>query len=194
MIGKACLAGALALVLNPVEQAQLPAPTFIANDYIERISCAEGSGTGFKLASGQWVSVWHVVKLTGCQIDGLPILVLEHDERGDFAIFTIPGDNRRGGFEVDCAGFKDRQWYHAQGHALGLPVIRSIPIMAAHVLSHLGENRGWAVLAYNNVIPGQSGGPVVNQDGEATGTVNAYHLIWPISYSRALKDTSLCSS
>jgi hypothetical protein len=200
MIGKSLLAGALALV--PISsQATLPPPTFIATDFIEKISCLaltdEGlktvSGTGFKLADGRWVSVNHVTKNIACTVDGLPITVTHSDELGDFSTFTVPGDNRGGGFEIDCAGYQEGQWYHAQGFARGLSPITSLPVMFSKLMQLSGMNRGWAVLIYNAVIPGQSGGPMVSREGRAVGTNNAYNPFYPVSFSRQLKDTIICS-
>ena len=42
------------------------------------------------------------------------------------------------------------------------------------------------------VIPGMSGGPILNSRGEVVGVVNRYTREMPLSYSRALKDTSVC--
>ena len=193
MIAKACLAGALALV--PItSQAQLPPPTFVTNPYIERVDCLEGRGSAFKLDTGQWVSVNHVTRLTGCTIDGLPIKVTYADPVGDFSTFELPGDNRRGGLHADCSGYHDKQWVHATGHARGLPILQSLPVMYSRLVQYAGINRGWSVLIYNAVIPGQSGGPVLNQRGEVVGTVNAYNPFYPVSFSRALKDTILCQT
>jgi hypothetical protein len=187
---KACLAGVLSLALCPSSQAQ---STFTHNPYIERINCDEGSGTGFKLSTGQWVSVHHVTSLSNCRVDGILIFVTHSDPLGDFSTFIVPGDNRRGGIKPDCSGFQDRQWYFGQGHAGGLPILTSVPVMFAQVLNDFSHPRGWKVLAYNRYIKGQSGGPALNVRGEATGTVNALGIDYRISFSRALQDTIICS-
>ena len=189
---KACIAGAMALALLPCEATAQATTSFVTNPYIEKISCLEGSGTGFKLETGQWVSVNHVTRLTNCTIDGLPIVVTHVDEARDFSTFTIPGDRRAGGLKADCGGYQDRQWYHGQGHAGGLPVITSVPVMYSKVLNEGPTPKGWAVLVYNRFIPGQSGGPSFNNQGAVTGTVNAYSPIFLLSFSTALKDTVIC--
>lgn len=191
MIVKACVAGVLALAFGPVT----PVSTFVENPYIEKISCAEGSGTGFKIAGGRWISVAHVASLTACKVDGLPIKVTYLDGMGDFAMFEVPGDHRKGGLKVDCSGFHDREWYHGQGHAGGWPVIESVPIMYSQLVTDgADEEHGWAILIYNRVIPGQSGGPVLNNRGEVTGTVNALGIYQVISFSKPLRDTPACQS
>lgn len=193
MIGKLAFAGALALA--PIQSnAGLPPPTFVTNPYIERVDCLEGRGTAFKLDTGLWVSVNHVTKLTACSVDGLPIKVTYSDPVGDFSTFDLPGDNRAGGLHADCSGYRDGQWYHATGHARGLPVLQSLPVMFSKLVQWAGANRGWSVLVYNAVIPGQSGGPMLNSYGNAVGTVNAFNPFYPVSFSRALRDTIICQS
>lgn len=186
---KSLLAGALALALSPTSQAQT---TYVANPYIEKINCDEGSGTGFKLSTGVWVSVAHVTTLSNCRVDGIPIFVTHSDPLGDFSTFIVPGDYRKGGIKPDCDGFQERQWYFGTGHAGGLPILTSIPVMFAQVLNDVPHPRGWKVLAYNRYIKGQSGGPALNVRGEATGTVNALGIDYRISFSRQLRDTIVC--
>ena len=192
MFVKSLLAGALALALPLQSNAGLPPPTFVTNPYIERVDCLEGKGTAFRLDTGTWVSVNHVTRLTGCTVDGLPIKVTYADPIGDFSTFDLPGDKRRGGLHADCSGYQDGKWYHATGHAKGEPILTSLPVMYSKFMQMAGLNRGWSVLVYNAVIPGQSGGPMLSGSGAVAGTNNAYNPFYPISFSRALKDTIIC--
>lgn len=193
MFVKSLLAGAMALVLNPSEQA-LTGHTFTHHPFVEKIKCAEGSGTGFKIADGRWVTVAHVATLSECKIDGLPITVRYIDGHGDFAVIDVPGDFRRGGIEVNCGGFHNGVYYWGLGHARGDPFPEIVPIRHSDYLTQVaGGNRGWAVF-YGEmaVIPGMSGGPVLDQTGRVVGTVNAYNPLWPISFSRPLSETVIC--
>lgn len=188
-------AGLLSLALNTSQQIQTQPATFVQSAYIEKIDCEEGSGTGFKLADGRWVTARHVSKLTNCLVDGLPILVTYSDDWGDISTFVVPGDKRKGGYQVDCDGFLDRHWYSAQGHAEGLPVITAVNIMYAELAQWAGKDRGWSVLVYNRVIPGQSGGPILDSlSGKVVGVVNAFGIFFPISFSRELKRTVVCGA
>lgn len=193
MIGN-LLAGAISLA-QPIGAEPLGTSTyFVANPYIEKISCLEGSGTGFRLEDGTWVSVNHVTSMTACSVDGIPIKVTYADPVGDFSTFTVPGDDRRGGLKPDCSGYQNGQWLYGVGHARGLPILTAIAVMYTRVLNAKPHERGWAVLAYNRFIPGQSGGAVLNRSGEVTGTVNAYSPFFPISFSKPLRDTPICRS
>lgn len=192
MFLKACVAGALALVLSTEPQALGTTTAYVApNPYIEKISCDEATGTGFKLADGTWVSASHVTENSNCKIDGIPIIVTGFDEQRDYSTFIVPGDRRVGGLVPDCGGYQDGQWYYGQGHARGLPVLTSVAVMFSRFVQP-ENHRSWATLIYSRFIPGQSGGAVFNQRGEVTGIVNAFAIFFPASFSIQLKDTTLC--
>jgi hypothetical protein len=193
MFVKACVAGAVALAFSSDPQALGTTTALVApNPYIEMIRCDQATGTGFKLADGTWVSANHVTENANCKVDGIPIIVTGHDERTDYSTFTVPGDRRVGGLTPDCSGFKDKGWYWGVGHARGLPTLTAVPVLYSRFMNEARHSRDWAILIYNRFIPGQSGGVVLNQQGEVTGIVNAFAIFFPASFSIALKDTPLC--
>jgi S1-C subfamily serine protease len=65
--------------------------------------------------------------------------------------------------------------------------------MTRHLATYQVSRDGLQVLiGYPSVIPGMSGGAVVNERGEVVGIINAYVKGSPLSFSRPLKDTSIC--
>ena len=190
MIGKLALAGALALGLLPLPDSEFPPTIFTQHPYVEKVSCDKGSGTAFKIADGRWLTVAHVADNTGCTIDSKPITVLEMDGAGDFAIIDVP-DNRRGGIEVNCNGFRDREWVWGVGHGRGLREPQIVAARYSTLLTWL-YSKNWGILEGNRYVPGMSGGPVLDQTGRVVGLVNAYGIYQRISFSRQLRDTSIC--
>lgn len=189
MIVKACVAGALALVLDPWSIDFGPT-TFVSHPYVEKLTCNRGTGTGFKISDGRWLSVDHVTSIGGCTMDGKPITVTYADPHGDFSVFTV-ADRRRGGIAVNCGGFADAKWYHGIGHGGGLITPQAKAVRYSALFTLFGSKR-WGVLEANRFVPGMSGGPVLDQTGRVVGTVNAYGLLERISFSRELKDTVIC--
>lgn len=185
MIVKPVLAGALALVFSTQE---IGSPTtFTTNPYVEKVSCVEGSGTAFKIEDGRWVSVDHVSKHSGCLVDGQPVEVVTADPLGDFSTLKID-DPRLGGLPVRCEPLRKSEWVFAIGHARGDPFPQIMPLM------FVGKADGarFGTFVFNRVIPGMSGGPVVDAAGRVVGTVNAYNIFYPVSFSRLVVDTELC--
>lgn len=180
MTVKFLLAAALAAVPAPAS----PDVLITHLSAIHMVQCVEGSGTAFE-AGGKMISVNHVTSLTGCDIDGAPLLSTPESDL-DFSTIALPA----GGFRINCGGFKKDEYYFAVGYAEGLPVQRLILLLGTG--EHDDYNGEAILLGSPTVIPGMSGGPILNQAGEVVGTVNMYSTIYPMSLSRELKDTSLC--
>jgi hypothetical protein len=152
---------------------------------ILRVQCAGGSGTAFKTERG-WVSAAHVTSLFGCEIGGVPIGATPEGTL-DFSRLDYAG--KGSGFKVNCEGMKAGTYVFAAGYAGGF----TWQTMTRHLVTYKSTDDGLRlVLGGPTFIPGMSGGPVLNAAGEVVGIVNAYSKMFPVSFSRELKDTSLC--
>ena len=190
MFAKLALAGALALGLLPLPDSEFPPTIFTHHPYVEKVQCDHASGTAFKIKDGRWLTVAHVADNEGCRIDGKPITILEMDEYGDFAILAVP-DNRKGGIEVNCNGFSNYTWYWGVGHGRGYREPQIVSVRYDAFLTFLYSKK-WGIMEGSRFVPGMSGGVVLDSAGRAVGMVNAYGVYQRISFSRQLRDTSVC--
>jgi hypothetical protein len=183
-------AGAIALALLIPADATSSTQTsrWVFYPYVEQVVCDNSFGTAFRIGHNRLLSVDHVTSHTGCTVDNEPITVELADPELDFsiALSARPGPNI---VKYSCAGIKAGEWVYAIGHAKGWPRQQMIALVS----------RGWkhpdgmAILHGNGtVIPGMSGGPVINAAGEVVATVNAYNPWINLSFVRELKDTPLC--
>jgi hypothetical protein len=152
---------------------------------VRQVVCEEGKGTAFRIEGGM-LSVAHVTKLSDCTIDGKPITARSDDGLD----FSRVASANKAGFKINCDGFIPGQWYFAVGYAKGWQWQTMVMLRATYAT----ESGQQELVGPPQVIPGMSGGPVLNAAGEVVGTVNRYHNFYPLSYSQPLKGTSLCSA
>lgn len=180
------------LLAVAVAAAPLPSDHIAFIDYpqVKRVDCIEGRGTAFRLDGKHWASVAHVTSLHGCQIDGLPIAITEQDGDRDFSRIDV-GGRKVAGLKVDCHGFIPGEWYWAVGFALGRDFQTAIAVYATYAKTADGKR---VLIGEYNFIPGMSGGPVMDAQGNVVGTVNAFIRGTPISLSREMRNTSVCGA
>ena len=183
------LRGCAALLALASTSVASPGITPLANyPLVHQVRCKEGSGTAFRVAPHTFLSVAHVARLTDCAIDGEPVMAAL-DGPKDFAILELPSA-KEGRFKINCDGYVPGEYYFAVGYAGGKPWQTTVTVLATYAKTRSGMQ---IMLGSPTFIPGMSGGPVMNRRGEVVGLVNAYSPIYPISLSRALKDTAACS-
>lgn len=152
---------------------------------VVQVECDTGRGTAFAIRGGKRLSVAHVTNISGCKIDGEPVHATR-DEGVDFSVIEAAEHN---GFPINCEGFRPGQWYFAIGYARGWQWQTMVMILAT-----FQNAEGQTVLiGPPTVIPGMSGGPVLNSAGEVVGTVNRYNDSFALSFSQPLKGTSVCA-
>jgi hypothetical protein len=187
-------AGAIALaLLIPADATSSATQTsrWVYYPYVEQVICDNSFGTAFRIGPNRLLSVDHVTGHEGCTVDNEPITVEFADEGLDFsiALSARPGSNIA---RYSCDGIKAGAWVYAIGHAKGWPRQQMIALVSRGW--RLPEN-GWAILhGSGTVVPGMSGGPVINARGEVVATVNAYNPWINLSFVRELKDTPICRS
>jgi V8-like Glu-specific endopeptidase len=146
-------------------------------------------GSAFRVGPTLMASVNHVTSSGRCLIDGKPIALAYQSPNSDYS--EVLGDE--GPYlTIDCGGYvKDRK-YLAVGFARGQSPATTVEITAT------GEHsaNGQAVLVgMVPVIPGQSGGPVIDEaTGKVVGVVNAENFEAGLSWSLELRNTPLCGA
>lgn len=175
--------------LLPADAPTQPDMVFQNYPLVHRVDCEHSRGTAFRVGGPHWLSVAHVTDSV-CAVEGHPLQMVEQDGAHDFSRFDTP-DAVPNGFAIDCDGFRPGHWYWAVGHALGAPFQTAVAIYATIYRSDLNGQR--IFVGVRTVIPGMSGGPVLDPEtGKVVGTVNAYNAEDHLSFSRELRDTSLC--
>lgn len=146
------------------------------------------AGTAFRVGKGLLLSVNHVTSNGSCFIAGKPLSVKYKSPTSDFSM--VNGDD--GPFlPIDCGGFVKGRKYVALGHARGLDLITQVELTAT---GETDGTNGQAVLSgVFSVVPGQSGGPVIDEEtGKVVGTVNMENYEDGLSWSVPLSGTPVC--
>lgn len=171
---------------NNEEQVYPIAP----DDRIPIVDCEKTRGSAVRIGPNLLVSAHHVTSADGCTINGKPFKILYASRQKDFSLLRLEGD---GFVPIDCGGFKDGRDYIAIGHARGLNELMAVRLVGTG--RHESRN-GLAILkGIATVIPGQSGGPVIDRETRAVvGIVNIYDSPGGLSGSREMRDMGVCGS
>jgi hypothetical protein len=164
--------------------------------YVLQVLCDKASGSAVRVGPSKFITAAHVVstKNGACRINANPVTVIEFNEALDYAIIEA-GPPVHEFTKISCEGFNSSEWYWSTGYAFALPYQTSVAIYS----SAFGDkDTGLHIFTgKHTVIPGMSGGMVARGDGALVGIVNAYlpfpYSLYNLSYSRSLKDTSLCN-
>ena len=183
------LALASLLIPTTIAPADVSPMVVISPQAIVQVICFDKgeiySGTAFRIGSNLMLSVNHVTSSGQCFIAGKPISLAYKSPTSDFSeLLSDDGPS----LTVDCGGYVKGRKYLALGFARGQADVEV-------ELTATGENdKGVAILSgLISVIPGQSGGPVIDAEtGKVVGVVNAENYEDGLSWSVPLSSTPIC--
>lgn len=179
------LAHLIALLSLGGDTSGVSAPKEIPWQALVVVQCAKAVGSAFHIGNGRYVTADHVLANGGgsCAINGEPIRVLHESPKDDIAEITGPVLPVR--FQIDCSPFKPGKHYLAAGYAGGRYLFR-LPLIYSAFGADPDNGNGRFVGP--DVVPGMSGGSLINEDHRVSGVVLQR---WP-ARARELSGTFLC--
>lgn len=150
---------------------------------ITTVSCGQAVGTAFHIGGGRYITAAHVVNNGECTIAGLPAPKVAVIPELDFAEVGGPVDRPK--FDISCDGFGAGKEYLAIGYALGKLRV-TLPLLN----SAFGKDGNNSMFVGGDMIPGMSGGPMIDRAYRVSG-INLQR--WP-SGARSLSETYLCGA
>jgi hypothetical protein len=185
---------ALASVLLPVPVAPaIPQMVVIEPSAIVQVICVSSdgmtAGTAYRIGPDLMLTASHVTSGNGdCFIGRDPVRVAWKSPDADFTeLHGGPGPY----LSVDCGGFVKGKKYLSVGFARGQSPVTSVELTAT---GEYDDDNGQAILVgMVPIIPGMSGGPLVDEEtGKVVGVNNMENFEQGLSWSVELKGTPVC--
>jgi hypothetical protein len=146
----------------------------------------------------QYLTAAHVAAASVCfdAATRMPLKVNYIDKHLDFAVFESPIKLDNMVYKLSCQHFRQGHTYHAVGWAEGND-LTAMDLVATEKYSDKwfiieGTTMGHMKEFHGMIIPGQSGGAVMDENWTAYGVNNASDDGSVLSWSRELADTPLC--
>ena len=181
---------ALVPLLAGATTADYPGERIVHYPLVHQVMCDRVAGTAFRISKTHFFTASHVSSNSGCRIGGKAITVTQNAGDLDVAEISVPMPSDQA-FKVNCGGFIPGHWYFAVGNARGEKRQTMVTVYATYAMWPRNGER--VLIGPETFIPGMSGGPVLDEQGEVVGVVNMLVNGTPISLSRELKETVLCS-
>jgi hypothetical protein len=157
---------------------------------IKLLQCGRASGTAFQIAPGVILTAAHVTSNGPCSIEGVDMPVTLENGALDYAL--IAGDIGKP-LKLRCKEMKGGKTFYAIGFAHAR--YRMDSRLYARGRTNV-EVEGTAftgmMLFGGGVIPGMSGGPIIDSKGRVVAIVNASNSHLTTALGRSVMDMTLC--
>lgn len=167
---------------------------------VRLIRCGDNLGTANYIQPNILMTANHVVgenKRCKDVATGLNLIPYLQEKDNDFALLVTDTKRDPRYLKYSCEGYKTGHTYYSLGFAFGREFVLYKMVATENFTDkeffvdgkpnvHLRELLG-------TIIPGESGGPIVDENFTIIGINNVTNLKdWDRGWSRELKDTSLC--
>lgn len=179
-----------------------PEPKDSRLDGIRLIICGNSdgawTGTMFHYDANRYITAYHVAHGGICfdKATHTRLKAIHLDVGNDFAIVESPVSLDNKYYKLSCAPFITGNTYHAIGCAGGESLLAQDLIAVDKYTNGFFIYQGSAKVHLRqfigNIIPGMSGGPVMDDKWVVHGINNASWSEKNLSWSRELKDSTLC--
>ena len=183
----ALVAAPFVLSASPV----IEGPKSVNFGAIKLIRCGTGSGTAWQATPTLLITAAHVTRHAPCTIDGIPVPVVHESEDLDFA--AVSGSFGKP-LAYSCRPAVRGRTYFGIGYAAGIFRMDSRLIAKGRISMVLGRPSLTGMVDFQGgIIPGMSGGPIVDKAGRVVAIVNTTSPLVPSGLGRSVADSFLCA-
>lgn len=170
-------------------------------DAVRLANCGDGDrrwrGTIVHIGHLRYMTAFHVGN--GICYDaktGTKLNLVYSDPGNDFAILESPRDLDSSILKISCIPFIAGRTYHSIGWAIGEQlVVEELKATSSHtgMFFMIEQNIAFHMrVLIGSIIPGMSGGPIIDDNWNVYGINNATSDKGTRGYSREMADTALC--
>lgn len=166
---------------------------------IRKVKCSGGHGTGFLIDPHTIVTAYHVVAKESMCVDnetGEVLKVVYTDPTQDVAVLHSV-QKHPVWLAISCDSYATKTSYFSVGFAgVGATNILVTHLYAIDLYQNGSDTHGVSFLHMHTlagvIIPGMSGGPIIDRHGRVFGINNLTQNGFRFGLSRELRDTYLC--